>query len=821
MTQFFQDLRFGVRMLVKSPGFTLVALISLALGIGVNTSIFSLVNAALLRPLPVDEPGRLASIYHRSAQGAGAFSSSAYPAYEYYRDHNPVFSGLMAYVRAPMNLRIGEETERVPAEIVTGNYFSVLGVMPVLGRVFLPEEDRTLGTHPVVVVSHGLWQRRYGGDPGLVGRTITLNGHGFTVVGIAPRNFRGVVLDWGDRPEIWAPMMMYREAAPAFEGIDPLRRWSMHWLLVTGRLKPGVSLAQAQAAMATVSAQMAQAHPERSQGWDKERGWAAVVLPAHQARFWPTRRDSIVNYLGVLMAVVGLVLLIACFNVANLLLARASKRQREVAVRLALGAGRGRLLRQLLTESVLLSLAGGAAGLLVAVWTSEFLSSFYRPFKIQLALDTSLDGRVLGFAFLVSVVTGVLFGLAPVRQASRLDLVAALKSETSMLVAGSRRFGLRSALMIAQVSLCLVLLIGAGLFLKTLRNAQAEDVTVDAGQVLVFNVDPATRGYTESRGRQFYAELLARVRALPGVRSAGLVNIVPLGGLRGGTDVTVGHETVQVNLNWVSPGYFETIGIPLLRGRDFTERDNPGAPQVAVVNEQMARRFWPGQEVIGKQFQLTRPPALVEIIGVVKDGKMRSYRDEARPGFYVPVYQHYAKQMSLEVRTAGDPVRMLAALRRELRALDKDLPLGEFQTLRTHLDRALSQERMTVALLGALGLLALVLAGIGLYGVMAFSVAQRTREIGIRVALGAQSSQVLGMVLRHGTVLTLVGLGIGLAGAAILTRFAASLLYGVSPTDPVTFAAIALLLLAVALAACYLPARRAAKVDPMIALRYE
>ena len=808
-------------MLLKSPGFTVVAVLSLALGIGVNTSIFSLINAVMLRPLPVDDPSRLVSIYHRSAQGAGSFSSTAYPVYEYYRDHNEVFSGLMAFCRVPINLRIGEETERIPAEIVTGNYFSVLGVKPILGRAFLPDEDRTLGAHPVVVLSYGLWQRRFGGDPGLVGRTITLNGYSFTVIGIVPRNFRGTVLDWSIPPEIWAPMMMYREAVPAFVGIDPLHRWGMDWLLVTGRLKPGVALAQARAAMTTLATQLAQAHPERSQGRDKDRGWTAVLLPAHQARFWPAYRDSIVNYLGVLMGVVGLVLLIACFNVANLMLARASKRQREIAVRLALGAGRGRLVRQLLTESMLVSLLGGAASLLVAAWTSEFLSSFYRPFKIQMALDTSLDARVLGFAFLISLLTGILFGLAPVRQASRLDLVPALKSETSALLPGLRRFSLRSGLVVAQVALCLVLLIGAGLFLRTLRNAQAEDVTFAAGNVLLFNVDPATRGYTESRGQQFYQQLLERVRALPGVRSAGLASIIPLGGLRGGTDVTIDKQTLQVNLNWVSPGYFQTIGIPLLRGRDFTERDNPSAPRVAVVNEQMARRFWPGQDAIGKQFQLTRPPVSVEIAGVVKDGKMRSFRDELRPGFYLPLDQHYCPQMTLEVRTAGDPAGMLGAVRREVQALDKDLPLGEFQTLKTHLSSALSQERMTAALLSALGLLALVLAAIGLYGVMAFSVAQRTREIGIRVALGAQSSQVLRVVLRQGMFLTLIGLGIGLAAAAVLTRFAASLLYGVSPTDPLTFAGISLLLLVVALAASYIPARRAARVDPMVALRYE
>jgi len=824
------DLRYGFRVLAKSPGFTAVAALSLALGLGVNTAIFSVVNAVLLRPLPVDDPERLVAIYHRSSGDSAFYSSSSYPDYEYYRDHNDVFSGLMAFDRLPMNLRIGERTERVPAEIVTGNYFSVLGVKPVIGRAFLPEEDRTLGAHPVVVLGYGLWQRRFGGDPGLVGRTIALSGHSFTVVGIAPRDFHGTVLDWGDPPEIWAPMMMYREAVPAFTDLDPLHLRGMHWLLVRGRLKPGVTVAQAQAAMAVLSVQLEQAYPERSKRLGGDRRWEAVLLPAAQATFWPAYRSSIVSYLGLLMAVVGMVLLIACFNVANLMLARATVRQREIAVRLALGAGRGRLIRQLLTESVLLSLLGGAAGLLVAVWTAEFLSSFHRPFSIPLSVNAGLDGRVLGFAFVVSLLTGIFFGLVPARQASRFDLVSALKVDVSGIRAGLRGLGLRNGLVIAQVALCVLLLIAAGLFLRTLRNAQAEDVTVEAGNVLLFQVDPATLGYTESRGRLFYAQLLERVRSLPGVRSAGLVSIVPLGGVRGGTDVTVPRpeaplerQTLQVNVNWVSPGYFQTIGIPLLGGRDFTERDTAGTPLVAVINEQMARRFWPGEDAVGKQFQLTRPPSAVEIIGVVRDGKgkMRNFREQARPCFYVPLYQHYCPQMTLEARTAGDPVGMLAAVRREVQALDKDLPLGELQTLKSHLDNALSQERMTVVLLSALGLLALTLASVGIYGVMSFSVVQRTPEIGIRMALGAQASEVLRMVLRRGVVLILTGLGIGLGAAYVATRFIASLLYGVSATDPATFAGISVLLAGVAVLATYIPARRATKVDPMTALRYE
>jgi predicted permease len=556
--------------------------------------------------------------------------------------------------------------------------------------------------------------------------------------------------------------------------------------------------------------------------------WTAVLFPANQSRLPPAFRSSVVTFLGLLVTVVGLVLLIACFNVANLVLARAAHRQKEIAVRLALGAGRGRLVRQLLTESLLVSLLGGAVGLIVALWTTEFLSSFRRPFKTQLLMETNLDGRVLGFALLISAVTGVLFGLVPALRAARSDLTFALKAESSTTGAGFRGFGIRNGLVIAQVAFSLMLLICAGLLVRTLRNAQAEDVTLDPGNVLLLNLDFAAQKYDVALGKQLYRQLLERIESLPGVRSAALVLVVPLGGRRGGTNIIIDSpenpsekRTTQVDFNIVSPVYFQTIGIPILRGRDFTQRDRESAPGVAIVNEAFAGRFWPAQDPIGKQFQITNPNGIVEVVGVAKDGKFRNYRAQINPCFYVPLYQSYHEVMNLEVRTAADAMSMLGMIRREIQTVDKDLPVSDFQTLKTHRDVGLAQERMAAVLLAALGLLALVLAAVGIYGVTSFSVAQSTRELGLRMALGARAGGVLKLVLKRGLLLIAVGVGVGLAGALVLTRFIVSLLYGVSATDPATLIGITLLLIAVALVACYIPARRATKVDPMVALRHE
>jgi predicted permease len=804
-----QDLRFAARLLRKNPGFTALAVLSLALGIGVNTAIFSLVRAVLLPPLPVPDAGRLVSIYHRYTRGQESLSSTSYPDYEYYRDHNEVLSGLMAYARVPMSVRIGEQAEQISGELVTANYFSVLGLQASAGRTFLAE-DRT-----VAVIGDRLWRSRFGGDRNVLGRTITIGRHAFTIVGVAPPRFRGVVLDWGDPPELWVPMAAFREAVPILPE-DFLQLRGDDWLLVTGRLKPGVSMVQARSAVQGMAGQLAQAYPAI------HHDWTADLLPLSRARFWPSYRNAIATFLGLLAAVTGVVLLIAFFNVANLVLTRGMKRQREIAVRLALGAGRGRLVRQLTTESVLLSILGGAAGIAVASWTSALVRSYPQPFKIPLAVDTHVDVPALSFALLLSLVTGVLFGLVPARRAARPDLVLSLKSEAPG--PGLRGFALRNALVVAQVALSLVLLIGAGLFVRTLRKAQASDPAFRTGSAVLVDLDLAVAGYPDARGKQFYKQALERTRLLPGVESPALVWMPPLGAMRGGTDVLPpgASRPLQVNWNIASPGYFQAIGLPLDRGRDFNERDIETAPPVAIVNEVMARRFWPGADPIGKLLRNADPrtPPL-QVVGVVRDGRMQNFRENMRPCFYRPLTQSYVPEMTLIARTPGGPELALAQIRRELRALDKDLPVTQAETMHAHLNRALSQERLTASLLSGLGLLALALAVVGIYGVMSFSVAQRTREIGIRMALGAQAPGVLSMILRHAAILLGAGLAIGWAAAALVTRYAASLLYGVSPTDPWTFVAVSVVLAAAAMLACYLPARRAARVDPMVALRYE
>jgi len=831
--RFFQDLRYAVRMLRGNPGFTAVAVLTLALGIGVNVSIFSFIDRLLLRPLPFRESEDLVSICHQPDNSSEIYESMSYPDYAYYRDHNSALSELAAYCRVDADMEFGDQAEKLAGEIVTDNYFPLLGLRPALGRWFAPEEDRVPDQRAVAVLSYGLWQRRFGGDTQIMGRDITINRRPFTVVGVAPRGFSGLRLDRTSRPEFWVPTMMYPTLATfAAGGPDLLTNYGNSWLETVGRLKPGASLARANTAFARMSSWL-KAGPWKdlwrtADSWWKDNPlhWTATLIPANEMQLLPSYRKTVATSLALLGTAVGLVLMVACFNVINLLLARSTVRQREMAVRLAIGAGRARLIRQLATEGLVLSMLGGAIGLLVAVLSSEIIASLPLPFRFPLLLETGLDFRVLVFAFLVSVVAGVVFALAPARAVLSVNLTSALKVDPGSGVR-LRRLNLRNALMISQAALSVVLLVGAGLFLRTLANARATDITAEPGKVLMTSLNIAARKYSEPRGQAFYRQLLARIEALPGVRRAALVMVVPMGGRRGGNDVTIitagnpsGKRTVQVDWNVISLSYFETVGIRLVRGRAFTDYDRGGAPAVAIVNEEWARHFWPGEDPLGMRFEVDKRRT-VQVVGVVRDGKFRNYRAAIRPCYYEPLAQSYSGMMNLEVRTANEPLPLAPAVRREVAALDKEIRISEMATLESYRDSGLGQERMIAGLLSALGALALALAAIGIYGVISFLVAQRRREIGIRIALGARRGEVLRMVLRQGLALMMIGLACGLAAAAATGHFITSLLYGVRPADPWTFVTIILVLTATALVACYIPARRATEVDPMEALRNE
>jgi predicted permease len=805
-----QDTRYALRMSRRNPGFTVTSLLSLSLGIGVSTAVFTLADRILWRPLAASHPEQLVSVYNRTPRQD--LVSSSWPEYEYYRDHNEAFSGLAAYLRLPLVVRTGEVTEEVRGELVSGNYFPVLGVRPAEGRAFSGKDPG-----PVAVLSHAYWQRRFNRDPGVVGRPIAIGGHDFTVLGVAPPTFRGVVMDWGGPPDLWAPVTTYREAVPVLARYDVLGSWAMQSFPLVGRLRPGVPVERARAAFAVLSAQVA---PLREQGLKRRFDLRPVLLPLQQARFWPTYRGPVTRFLTVLAGVAVLVLLVACFNVANLLVALASGRRKEIAIRLAMGVSRGRLLRQFLIESLLLSFLGGTAGLAVAAGAMRFLTSYPGAFGAPVALTAELDARAFAYALLASLASAITFGLAPARHATRLELTPALKADA---VAASRRaVSLRNVLVAAQVALSLVVLIGAGLFARSLRNLLAEDVVSDPGSLLVAKFDLSGWGYDEVHARLFYRQIVERVQAIPGVRGAALVWTLPLSGMRSETDIVLdGDRPAKADRNGVSSGYFKVTGLPVLRGREFTARDGEQAPPVAVVNEQAARSFWPGQDPLGKRVRLARDQRDSEVIGVVRDGRFGKLRDPVRPGVYFPPEQSFLWATALEVRTAGSPAAYVGAIRDSVRALDRELPLSSVLTWESHRREGLGQERLAAGLLAGLGGVVLLLAAVGVYGIVSFSVARRTREIAVRSALGARGSRMLGLMLWQGMAPVIAGIGIGVVVALAFTRYAAAFLYGVSAADALTFGASGLLLIAASAAAAYTPARRASRIDPLEALRHE
>ncbi len=822
---FQQDLRGGLRMLKKSPGFTFVAVLSLALGIGANTAIFTIINAVFLHPLPVEEPFRLAELFTRdtitfNANANFQLTGTSLPNYEDYRDQNNVFSGL-ATVTFPISLNWGGQAEpqQLNASLVSGNFFDVLGVKPYRGRAFIPDGDKKIGGNPEVVLSYSLWARRFGSDEKFIGQTILLNGTPYTVVGIAPPGFKGIV-SLGRPDLLWIPITMRDYVLTGqLKDLESNRRF--RWLSIVGRLKSQVELAQARAAMKTVAAGLEKEYPRDNKGRTVE------LFSLNESALGINQRKQFSLAGGVLMGVVGLVLLIACVNLANLLLAQASKREKELSIRAAMGAGRARLVRQLLTESTVLSLLGGLAGLVVAYWGRNVLWSFRPPFLLDGSIDLSFDARVLGFTLLISLFTGLIFGIIPAIKASGTDINEVLKTGGRGGALGWTHNRLRGLLVISEIALALVALVGSGLFLRSMQNAQQFNPGFESQNLLQMNFDLGALRYDADHGQQFFRDAIERAKTVPGVVSGSVSSNGVFGGGLAGTIFREGEQTdpnnrgTLVNFDDVTPGHFETMRIPLISGRDFTDFDREKTTRVAIINEAMAKAIWPGQEPLGKRFAIVKEPELLQVIGVVGTTVVGQIGEDPQPVAYLPMRQQYSPFATLVVRTNSNPEPLIGAVRAQVQQIDKNLAFTNAQTVQQILGQGLWAARMGAALLGLFGALALILASIGIYGVLAYSVAQRTSEIGLRMALGAQPRQVLGLVLRQGMLLAVIGAAVGIIVALPVARMAGNLLYGVSATDPLTYVGITLLLMAVALLACYLPARRATRIDPLIALRVE
>ena len=848
MATFWQDLRYGVRMLVRSPGFTAVAVLTLALGIGANTAIFTVINSVLLSTLPVRNPQQLVLLTNPNEQGGGiGFNDGVrdvltYPEFQEIERDNTVFSGVLAASSFTTEIPAEPEgsgggVEAAPAHVklVSGSYFSVLGVDPILGRAFGTEVDKPRDANPVVVISHGFWRERFGGARDVIGRKLRVLQTTYTVIGVTPPEFHGETA--GDNPEIFVPLSMQSEIIPGRDFLSPETNHfhKAEWLQVIGRLKPGVNLAQAKAAITVEFQQMMRAQAAGMSAHDKQRFMTQSLAVTEGGRGASTLRGDFGKPLEILMAVVGLILLIACANIANILLARAAARQKEIAVRVALGAGGARLVRQMLTESILLAVVGGMVGLLFAEWAEVALLRMVSAGNGPLPLDLHPNGKILAFTLGVSVLTGILFGLAPALRAKRVDLNSVLKAAARGFSGTASRPGrvpIGKVLVVAQVALSLLLLVVAGLFVRSFRNLSEVNLGYDRDHIVQFDTNAVTYGYQRAEVIPLYEQILQRIRAVPGVRAASLSD----NGLLSGTDsqdpfTLEGEgrprEDEEVRYDWVGPGFFAAAGIPILEGRDIGPQDSGNGQRVGVINETFARKFFPKLNPIGKRVFVhdSSHPFDFVIVGVAADSKHRSVREKPFPRFYAPFFNpegnSWPTRATFVVRTFGSPAGVRSSIRAVVKSTAANLPPVTTETMDQQLADSLATDRMITELSGAFGALAVILVCIGLYGIMAYAVSGRTNEIGIRVALGAQRSNVLWLVLKESLVLVVIGVVIGVPIVLAAGKWISSLLFGVKPADPLALALAALLMFLVGMAACYIPAARAMRVDPMVALRYE
>jgi predicted permease len=819
MTTMWQDVRYALRMLAKSPMLTAIVVLTLALGIGANTAIFGIVNGVLLRPLPVKSPEQIMVLAAKVEGDTLGIFTLSYPQFEDLRKQVDAFSDIIAFNNDLGGLSYAGKANPFFFAYVSGNYFSALGIQPAAGRFFLPSEGEAGGKSPYIVLGYSYWQKKFGGDSAIIGKQALIDGQEATIIGVAPKGFLGTQFAIEFDGYVPVNMMPAAEAASSFTD-----RTNRAWI-VLGRLKPGVSMAQAQSSLGVVMQRLAQQYPAT------DKGVTIRVVPERLARPQPTAGKMIPLIAGVFLVLAGLVLLLACMNVANILLVRATMRQREMAIRAAMGASRSRLMRQMLTESVVLAFFGAFGGVLLGTWAITSIGSLLPHSTIPIHMDFSLDWRVFAYAFAAALATGALVGIWPAWRAGKADVNGALQATGRSDTAGAGRHRVRSVLVVAQVCGSLVLLIVAGLFVRSLLSAEHVALGFDPNHVLNVSMDPNEVGYDEARAKTFYRDLEQKTRALPGVESASLAFSVPLGTSNSGGPVYVEGRTFGsseqppvVIFNRVDAPYFDTLRIPLLRGRAFRENDGEKAPLVAVVNQIMAEKLWPGQDPIGKRFSLKSSAGpFIEVVGLTGNGKYVFMGWNNESYFYVPLAQHFESFQTLQVRSSVPPESLIAEVQRTVQSLDPNMPLSDVQTMRESLGgpNGYFLFRVGAILAAAMGILGLTLAVVGVYGVVSFAASQRTHEIGIRMALGADKRDILRLVLRQGLVLVIAGVGLGLLLAFALTRPMATLLVGVSPTDLLTFSLATLLLAAVGFWACYAPARRAMSLDPMVALRYE